>query len=218
MTMERRLPPLLSVIAGMVDLIGFLTLGNVFTAHITGNLVLLAAGVVSGRPVNVAQALAILVFMLAVAAASLIARATGRRGPRLARLLLLLQFLQLVAVLAFCVVTHPSRDPHGLMAGIAIEIAVSAIAFQFALLRLAVPGAPSTAVMTGNLTTAVLALLDSTSPNPVMEDAPRRLRRTVPLLVGFLAGCVVAAAGVPMMGDWVWVLPTALAGLAVVIG
>jgi hypothetical protein len=34
-----QLPPLLSVIAGMVDLIGFLTLGNILTAHITGNLV-----------------------------------------------------------------------------------------------------------------------------------------------------------------------------------
>jgi uncharacterized membrane protein YoaK (UPF0700 family) len=36
--LEERLPPLLSVIAGMVDLIGFFTLGNIFTAHVTGNL------------------------------------------------------------------------------------------------------------------------------------------------------------------------------------
>jgi hypothetical protein len=37
--LDKRLPALLSVVAGMVDLIGFLTLGNIFTAHITGNLV-----------------------------------------------------------------------------------------------------------------------------------------------------------------------------------
>src|SRR5215467_11567033 len=91
--LEERLPTLLSVIAGMVDLIGFLTLGNIFTAHITGNLVVAAAVLVRGGPVNLAQALAIPVFMLALAFVWLIARASGRRGPVLARLLLLVQFL-----------------------------------------------------------------------------------------------------------------------------
>jgi len=47
-------------------------------------------------------------------------------------------------------VTHdPAANPRGLMAGIAAMIAVSAMASQFAFLRLALPVAPSTAVMTG---------------------------------------------------------------------
>ena len=66
------LTAILSVTAGAVDAIGFLALGGLFTAHITGNLVLVAAALVRGGPVNVAQALAIPVFMFAVAAASLI--------------------------------------------------------------------------------------------------------------------------------------------------
>jgi hypothetical protein len=37
--LEERLPPLLSVIAGRVELTGFFTLGKIFTAHINGNLV-----------------------------------------------------------------------------------------------------------------------------------------------------------------------------------
>ncbi len=52
----------------MVDLTGFFTLGNIFTAHITGNLVVAAAAAVRGGPMNLAQALAILVFMLALVA------------------------------------------------------------------------------------------------------------------------------------------------------
>ena len=56
--LEERLPPLLSVIAGMVDLTGFFTLGNIFTAHITANRVVAAAAAVRGGPMNLAQALA----------------------------------------------------------------------------------------------------------------------------------------------------------------
>ena len=77
--LEARLPPLLSVIAGMVDLTGFFTLGHVFTAHVTGNLVVAAAAAVNGGPFNTAQVLAIPVFMLAVAVVWLIARARRHR-------------------------------------------------------------------------------------------------------------------------------------------
>jgi uncharacterized membrane protein YoaK (UPF0700 family) len=215
---ETRLPTLLSVIAGMVDLIGFLTLGHVFPAHITGNLVVLATVLVSGAPLNLAQALAIPVYMLAVATVWLLTRATGMRGPRLIRFLLVIQFLLLAGVLTFSAATHASADPHGVVAGIAIEIAVSAMACQFALVRLALPGAPSTAVMTGNLTSTVLSLMDTMwSRHPVSEGGARKLRTFLPVVVGFFGGCVVSvsAAAVLWLGDWAWVLPTVLAGVAV---
>src|SRR5580704_7409749 len=86
--LEARLPPLLSVIAGMVDLTGFFTLGHIFTAHITGNLVVAAAAAVNGGPSNLAQALAIPVFMAALALVWLIAQGSRRRGASLARPLL----------------------------------------------------------------------------------------------------------------------------------
>jgi uncharacterized membrane protein YoaK (UPF0700 family) len=216
--LEKRLPPLLSVIAGMVDLIGFLTLGNIFTAHITGNLVVFAAVLVRGGSLNLAQALAIPIFILAVAAVWLLSRASGRRGPDLARLLLLVQFLLLAGVLIFSVITKPSADPRSLMAGIAVMIAVSAMACQYALLRLALPIAPSTAVMTGNLTNTVLSLLDTLSrTQPLMAGAAERLRTSLHLLIGFLAGCIVAAAAVSMLGDWAWSFPVVLAGVAVAL-
>jgi uncharacterized membrane protein YoaK (UPF0700 family) len=206
---------MLSVIAGMVDLTGFYTLGNVFTAHITGNLVVVAAVAVRGGPLNLAQALAIPVFILALASVWLLARASGRRRFGLARLLLLIQFLLLTGVLIFSVITKPSASPHGLMAGIAVMIAVSAMACQYALFRLAMPGAISTAVMTGNLTNAVLSLMDALSPGgPLMTVDAGRLKRSLQLLFGFLLGCVVAAAAISLLGDWAWSLPAALSGVA----
>lgn len=216
--LEARLPPLLSVIAGMVDLTGFFTLGHVFTAHITGNLVVAAAAVVHGGPFNLAQALAIPVFMLALAVVWLIAELSHRRGSSLAHLLLLVQFLLLAAVLILSVIAKPSVDPNGLSAGFAVMIAVSAMACQYALLRLAIPGAISTAVMTGNLTNTVLSLMDKLSMRgPLMDDDAGRLKRSLHLLFGFLVGCVVATAAVSLLGDWAWSFPVALAAVAVAL-
>jgi uncharacterized membrane protein YoaK (UPF0700 family) len=216
-SLEGRLPPVLSIIAGMVDVIGFLSLG-LFTAHVTGNLVVIAAQVVRGGPPHLAQILAVPVFMIAVGTAWLIAKASDRRGPALLRPLLLVQFLLLAGVLILSVVGDPVSNPHGLIAGVTAMIAVSAMACQFSLLRLAVSGAPSTAVMTGNLTNTVLALLDVLSrAQPLTEGAGERLTRTLKVLVGFFAGCVAGAAAVSLLGDWAWSLPVVLAAAAVAL-
>jgi len=200
----------------MVDVIGFLSLG-IFTAHVTGNIVVIGALVVRHNRVNPAQILAIPVFIVAVAATWLVARASGRRGIGLLRSLLLTQFLLMVCVLIFSVVAKPSADPNGWMATITAMIAVTAMACQFALLRLTLPVAPSTAVMTGNLTNAVLALVDSSSQTPLMERDGRRLTGALHLLVGFFVGCVVAAAAVMYLGDWAWSLPAVLSAATVAL-
>ena len=211
---ELWLPTLLSVIAGMVDLIGFLNLG-IFTAHVTGNIVVVGALMVRHSRVNPAQILAIPVFILAVVVTWLIAKASGRRGTGLMRPLLLTQFLLITCLFIFSAITKPSADPHGLMATIAAMIAVTAMACQFALLRLTMPVAPSTAVMTGNLTNAVLGLVDlSSRTQPLMDSDTKRLAGALHLLVGFFVGCVLATAAVMYLGDWAWSLPAALAAAA----
>jgi uncharacterized membrane protein YoaK (UPF0700 family) len=215
--LKNGLPPVLSAVAGMVDVISFVSL-KLFTAHVTGNLVVIAALLVRGGPPNLAQILAVPVFVLAVAGVWLIAKRLNKRGPALARPLLLVQFLLLACVLIVAVVYHPAADPHGVTAGIAAMIAVSAMACQFALLRLAVPGAPSTAVMTGNLTKTTLSLLDTFSGSvPVVEDARMQLKKTVQLVAGFFAGCLLGAGAFSWLGEWAWLLPVVLAGVAVAL-
>ena len=212
---ERWLPTLLSVIAGMVDVIGLLSFG-MFTAHVTGNIVVVGALLVRHNRVNPAQILAIPVFILAVAGTWLVAKVSGRRGLGLMRPLMLMQFVLITCVLIFSVIAKPSGDAHGSMATVAAMIAVSAMACQFALLRLALPVAPSTAVMTGNLTNSVLALVDlSSRTDPLMEGNDKRLTGALHLIVGFFVGCVVAAAAFTYLGDWTWSLPALLAALAV---
>jgi uncharacterized membrane protein YoaK (UPF0700 family) len=201
----------------MVDVIGFLSLG-IFTAHVTGNIVVASALIVRHGHVNPATILAVPVFMLAVAATWLIAKASGRRGIGLMRPLLLIQFLLITCVLIFSVITKPSGDPHGPMATIAAMIAVTAMGCQFALLRLTLPVAPSTAVMTGNLTNAVLGFVDLISrTDPLIESDGRRLIGALHLLVGFFVGCVLATVALMYLGDWTWSLPAALAAVAVAL-
>jgi len=209
---QQWLPILLSVIAGMVDVIGFLSLG-MFTAHVTGNIAVIGALIVHHDRVSPADILAIPVFVFSVAATWLIAKATGRRDRRLMRLLLIIQFLLITGVLIFSVITKPSTNPDGIAAMIAAMIAVSSMGCQFALLRLTLPVAPSTAVMTGNLTNAVLALMDSI---PQKSDN-RRLRGALHLLIGFFLGCVSAAAAEMYLGDWAWSLPAVVAAVAVAL-
>ena len=215
--LEDRLPPVLSAVAGMVDVIGFIKL-KLFTAHVTGNLVVIAALLVRGGPPILAQVLAVPVFILAVAGVWILSKRLNKRGPALARPLLSVQFLLLACVLIVTLVFHPAADPRGLTAGVTAMIAVSAMACQFALLRLAVPGAPSTAVMTGNLTKTTLALLDTLSGRvPVKKEARVQLKKTAQLVLGFFGGCLFGAAGVSWLGEWAWALPVLLAGIAVAV-
>jgi uncharacterized membrane protein YoaK (UPF0700 family) len=216
--LERRLPTLLSIIAGMTDVTSYLTLGHVFTAHVTGNIVAISALAVRGGTVSPAEILAVPMFIVAVALVYVIARASRERGPRLVRLLLVVQLLLLAAICTVSVVTRPSLTPNGISAVITAMIAVSAMASQYALLRLAVPHAVSTAVMTGNLTNAVLSVMGMLyRGQPFVEDPTQRLKESLPLLIGFVVGCTVAAAGVSSLGDWSWVLPLALSAIALAV-
>jgi uncharacterized membrane protein YoaK (UPF0700 family) len=119
-------------------------------------------------------------------------------------------------VLVISILIHPSRHPHGLPAALTAMVAVVAMASQYALFRLAIPHAVSTAAMTGNLTNTVLALVDLRSQGrPMISDDNDRLKQSLRLLVGFFLGCVAAAVAIPLLGDWAWSLPVLLAAAAV---
>ena len=212
---EKLLLLLLSAISGVVDVISFLTL-KIFAAHITGNLVLIAAALAGGHNPRSDQVLALPVFMAATAAAWLIAKTSGLQGLRLARLLLAVQFILLVAVSVIAARYRPSLNPAGPMFTVAAMTAVAAIACQFAFLRVVMPKAPPTAVMTGHLSSFTLALSGFIAGEASTEAARQRLRNPFFLLLGFFGGCAAGAGAVVSFGDWSWLLAVALAAIAVV--
>ena len=200
----------------MVDVIGFLQL-KFFAAHVTGNMVLIAALLAGGRGPRLDQALAIPTFIIAVAVVRMTARRLARRGPALARPLLLMQLSLLTCVLIASVTGGLFANPGEVMVVVAGMLAVSAMACQYALLRLMMPVAPSTAVMTGNLTYATLSLLDLISGEPIVESSRQRLKEATSLLAGFFLGCIAGAAAVSFMGDWSWSLSCLVGGAGVLM-
>ncbi|HET6983856.1 MAG TPA: YoaK family protein [Myxococcaceae bacterium] len=205
---------LLSVIAGMVDVIGFLRLDHVFAAHVMGNLVLLLARVVGAGSAPLAQLLAIPVFTLTVAAAYLIA---GRSGPSRGRArLLAAQALLLLLVLGLAL--QPRGRPSSVVV-VSAMAAVAAMAFQNALIRVALHASWTTSVTTGNVATSIVGLVGLLRPVPwTREESLQALRATLPLVLGFMAGCLMGAAGASRLGPWAWSIPAALSMVAVAGG
>ena len=198
----------------MVDVIGYLTL-KLFAAHITGNLVLVAALLVRGGPPKLDQYLAIPTFASAVAAVWVIAKASRKQGRDIAGVLLFIQLALLTCVLVMSVIWHPSANPRGPVFTITAMSAVSAMASQYCFLTLVMPSAPSTAVMTRNLTLVTLTLLDKIGSEALTKSNSKPLDETVPVLFGFFVGCTAGAVAVVEFQDWAWSFPVALLAIAV---
>ena len=106
------LPSVLSMIAGSADVIGFLGLGGLFTAHITGNLILIAAHIVSGTGVRTVHLLSVPVFIAVLGLTRLLVAGLEAAGLASLRPLLLLQLLLLTGFLAFSAVAGSDTSPY----------------------------------------------------------------------------------------------------------
>jgi uncharacterized membrane protein YoaK (UPF0700 family) len=213
------LPGVLSVIAGSADIISFLGLNGLFTAHITGNLILIAAHIVNGSAVGFAHLLSVPVFVLVLGLTRLLVAGLDAAGIASLRTLLLLQFLLLAGSLALGI-AGPPVAPDAAKAILVGMLVVSAMAVQNALVQISLKRAPSTAVMTTNITRfmmdvgEVLLVKNSTQA----AEARRRAHHTWPAIVGFIAGAGLGAACFAAVGMWSLALPTGLALLAVATG
>jgi len=209
----------LSVTAGCTDIISFLGLNGLFTAHITGNLVILAAHFFSGES-QIAPMLSVPVFIVIVSLTRVLASSLESRGWASLRPLLLLQVLLLAGFLVLCVAAGPRNDPKGTVEIIAGMLGVSAMAVQNALVQISLKGVPSTAAMTSNVTLFAMSvgeMLVEGDPAEIAE-ARKRAARTLPAILGFAVGCGLGAAYESAIGLRSLALPVGLALLAFFIG
>jgi uncharacterized membrane protein YoaK (UPF0700 family) len=210
---------LLSVTAGCTDIISFLGLNGLFTAHITGNLVILAAHFFSGES-QLAPMLSVPVFIVILSLTRVLASSLESRGWASLKPLLLLQFLLLAGFLALCLAAGPRIDPTGTIEVIAGMLGVSAMAVQNALVQISLKGAPATAAMTSNVTQFAMSvgeMIVGGDPAAIAE-ARKRAARTLPAILGFAVGCGLGAAYETAIGLRSLALPAIFALIAFAVG
>jgi uncharacterized membrane protein YoaK (UPF0700 family) len=211
------LPASLAIIAGTTDVTTWLLLGGLFSAHITGNIVVVSADLVSRTAPHAAQVLAIPAFIVITILATLLATALGRDRHRTEIALIALQTALLVAAWALGLTTTASADPYGAFALLIGLCAVSAMAFQNSFLHLCLNRPVSTAVMTGNTVAATIALVDMTLQRGHVDPGVRTMWwSTWPLVVGFILGCFLGALSVAGLSNAAAVVPAALSAALLV--
>ena len=207
---ERLTAFLLSFVSGFVDTAGFIALGGILTAHVTGNLVLSGASIVRSDVEAVFPKLLMFpVFVAAVGATYLISRRIERDGRNP---LIILMILEAVFLCAFAVVgwhfqpslTVKMTETQVITAG---ALGVIAMAMQNAFMKLYLGKMTMTTVMTGNVTQFSIDLAHCFfrlfKPKDESEDSAeisQRLKKIGIVILGFLAGAIGGAVMVFKFG------------------
>jgi uncharacterized membrane protein YoaK (UPF0700 family) len=185
MTSDREHGPLpgfligLTVVSGLVDAFSYLTLGHVFVANMTGNVVFLGFALAGVGEISIVDSL--LALLAFVVGATVAGRVAASRPPHRGRLLAAGTAIQAVLVLVAAVVvsaTGAHSTPRRLML---IGLLAVAMGGQNAVVRrLGVPDLTTTV-----LTRTVAGLAADKTPRQVRA---RRLASVIALLTGALLG------------------------------
>lgn len=151
----------LAFVAGYVDTLGFVALFGLFTAHVTGNFILIGAGLADPAHASILlKFLAFPAFIIGVALARLLqVTALRRRWPAL-RLALALQMLLLTGFMVCGLLAAPIGAQASPMAMAAGLLGTMAMGVHGATSRLLLAELAPTSMMTGNVTQFVLDSVD----------------------------------------------------------
>lgn len=197
----------LAFVAGFVDAAAFIALTGLFTAHVTGNFVLIGAELVSTSSGVLAKLLALPVFILAVAFTRLFALALERRGAEPFRPLLTLEAGILIAFAIAGIALSPLGSPDGARAIGVGMLGVAAMGIQNGIGRLVIGHLAATTVMTVNVTQAVIDLTDRLCGKAATEQITARLRRTLSAVLAFALGALSGAFGIAALSFWCMFVP-----------
>jgi uncharacterized membrane protein YoaK (UPF0700 family) len=197
-------------LAGYVDTLGFIALFGLFTAHVTGNFVLIAAALADpAQTPSLLKLLAFPAFILGVAAARLLVAGCERRGAPAVKPVYLLQLVLLAGFMVCGMLGEPvSRNvnPLAFAAGL---LGAAAMGAHSAASKLLLTNLAPTSMMTGNVTQLVIDTVDRLRGAADAATRARCAKFFWPVLA-FALGCAAAAFAFRAFGFVALAVPVAI--------
>ena len=200
-------------LAGYVDTLGFAALFGLFTAHVTGNFILLAVGLAA--PAHLSQPLKLLAFpafVAGVAASRLLVVACERRVVAPVKPAYWLQLVLLLGFMVCGMLAEPLGDTATGLVIAAGMLGAAAMGAHSGASKLLLAHLAPTSMMTGNVTQLVIDTVDFL--RGVADAATRaRIAKFSSLILAFALGCGAAAFAYIAVGFVALAVPVAILAL-----
>ncbi len=180
----------LTFTTGLVDAVSYLGLGHVFTANMTGNIVLLGFGLAGGSGLPVlAPVVSLTAFLAGAAIGGRIQTRFGTVRPHHLVVPLVFEATLIAAALVYAISAAPRAGT--VAAGIVIALLGAAMGIRNAAVRsLGVPDLTTTV-----LTLTLTGLAADVGKAGASASSPRRVAAVVSMLAGALVGAVLLKTG-----------------------
>ncbi len=207
----------LGFLAGYVDTLGFIALFGLFTAHVTGNFVLIGAALAEPTRIPILlKILAFPAFIAGIVVTRLMVLAIERRGGPALTLALLLQWVLLAGFMLFGMLAEPVGSDAGDLAMLAGLLGTAAMGVHSATSRLLLAHLAPTSMMTGNVTQIVLDTVDVLRGAADGATHARCGKFFWPLLA-FALGAIAAAFAYLALGFVALAVPLLLLGSLIIV-
>jgi uncharacterized membrane protein YoaK (UPF0700 family) len=209
--MKAALPVLLSFNGGYVDTAGYLALHGLFTAHVTGNFVTLAAALAFGTTGILTKLLALPVFCVVVVVTRLVSYGLPKRNWPVLQTMLSLKLLLMIAGAVLAIRLGPFSNGDSAAAMVTGLTFVAAMAIQNAAHRIHLGSAPPSTLMTGTTTQLMIDVADTIHglPQEKRDVTRARMRDMTLAVVSFAIGAALAAFLFSTVAMWCFaVAPT----------
>jgi len=197
-------------LAGYVDTLGFTALFGLFTAHVTGNFVLIAVALADpGQTPTLLKLLAFPAFILGVAAARLLVANCERRDKPAVKPTYVLQLVLLIGFMVCGMLAEPVGRDVGALAMAAGLFGAAAMGAHSAASKLLLSHLAPTSMMTGNVTQLVIDTVDRLRGAADAATKARCAKFFWPVLA-FALGCGMAAFAFLAFGFVALIVPVAI--------